>query len=142
MSFDVLGDINWLAVVVAAIAYFAIGAAWYSPALLGKPWMRSIGWDAEQEPPAMTPVSYVGPLVGYLVAAAAVASLAFATDTDTFGEGIVLGLVVGIGVAAVLAYVTAVFDPQKKEPMTWFAITAGYHLVGLLVTAVVVALWT
>lgn len=142
MSFDVLGDINWAAVAVAAIVYFAVGAAWYSRALLGKPWMRSIGWNAEQDPPEMSPVSYLGPLVGYLVAAVAVAMLAVATGTDTFGEGLVLGLVLGIGLATVLALVTALFDPQKKEPMTWFGVTAGYHLVGLLVASVIVAVWT
>lgn len=35
MSFDVLGDLNWLAVVVAAIAYFALGALWYAPPVFG-----------------------------------------------------------------------------------------------------------
>lgn len=31
MSFDVLGDLNWIAVIIAAVAYFAIGAIWYAP---------------------------------------------------------------------------------------------------------------
>ena len=31
-------DISWIAVVVAAIAAFAIGALWYSPALFARAW--------------------------------------------------------------------------------------------------------
>jgi hypothetical protein len=40
MSFDVLGDLNWLAVIVATVAYFALGAIWYAPAVFGNLWMR------------------------------------------------------------------------------------------------------
>jgi hypothetical protein len=141
MSFDTLGDLNWLAVIVAAVLWFALGAAWYHPAVLGKPWMRSVDWDPEASPPAMTTMSYVGPFVAYLVGAIAIGMLALATASDTFGEGLVLGLVVGVGISAALFYVTAVFDPQKKEPMTWFWISGLYHLIGIVVAAVLVSIW-
>ena len=80
--------------------------------------------------------------MAYVVAGMATAMLAVATATDTFGEGIVLGLVLGVGIATVLAFVTAVFDPMKVRTMVWFEITAGYHALGLLVTAVIVAIWS
>jgi len=41
-------EINYLAVFVAAIVYYAGGALWYSPALLGNPWMKAAGLDAEK----------------------------------------------------------------------------------------------
>jgi hypothetical protein len=40
---DVLSDLNWLAVIVAAIAYFAIGALWYAPPVFGRIWMTAGG---------------------------------------------------------------------------------------------------
>jgi len=141
VSFDTLGDINWLAAIVAGIVYYAIGAAWYSPALFGKPWMRSIGWDEEAGPPAASAAEYALPLVGYIVAGIATAMLAVATASDSFAEGLALGLVLGIGIATVLAFVTAVFDPMKVSKMVWFGITAGYHALGLLIAAVIVAVW-
>lgn len=141
MSFDTLGDINWWAAIVAGIVYYAIGAAWYSPALFGKPWMRSIGWNEEAGPPPASAADYALPLVAYIVAGVATAMLAVATGTDTFGEGVVLGLVLGVGVATVLAFVTAVFDPQKVSKMVWFEVTAGYHALGLLLAAVIVSIW-
>ena len=51
----------------------------------------------------------------------------------------VLGLVVGISVMHALG--GAVFDPNKPEPWTWFAITDGYHAVGQMIVAVLVSGW-
>lgn len=140
MSFDVIGDLNWLAVIVATIAYFAFGALWFAQATFGKAWARSLGWDPEGQSPGIA--LYIGPLITCLVATIAVAMLAAATGSDTFGEGVVLGVVVGVGVAAAVLFVTGIFDPKKPEPRTWFAITAGYHLVGLLIASVIVSIWT
>jgi uncharacterized membrane protein len=50
--------------------------------------------------------------------------------------------VVGVGLVASALFVTGFFDPRKPKPQTWIAITAGYHVVGLLVAAVILALWT
>ena len=141
MSLDVIGQVNWLAVVVGAIVYFVIGAAWFTPVVLGRPWQRSIGWDPSREPPRMTPARVVPPLVAFLVAAGATGWLAVATGSDTLTEGVILGLVVGVGYAAATTAVDAAFDPNRPEPWTWFAITSGYHVLGLLIVGVLVAAW-
>jgi hypothetical protein len=141
MSFDVLGDLNWLAAIVGGIAYFGLGAVWFAPAAFGKAWQRSMGWEMpEDESPG--PALYIGPFITCLVTAIAAGMLAEATGSDTFGEGIVLGLVGGVGIAGAVLFVTGVFDPKKPQPMTWFAVTSGYHLVGLLIASVIVSVWT
>lgn len=96
MSFDVLGEVNWLAVIVGGIIYFALGALWYSPMLFARPWQRSIGWDPERTPPQMSPTTYVVPFIAYLVMAAAVGTIAAAAGSDNIGEGVVhaLGLLI------------------------------------------------
>ena len=40
MTLDGLGDLNWLAVLVAALVYFILGAIWYAPPIFGRAWMR------------------------------------------------------------------------------------------------------
>lgn len=142
MSFSVLGDLNWLAVVVAVIVYFAIGGLWFSPVVLGKQWQDAIGWNEKDAAQATSAKMYVIPLVTCLVATVALAMLAEATATDTFGEGLVLGIVAAIGMVAAALYVTGFFDPRKPKPGVWIGITAGYHVIGLLVAAVILALWT
>lgn len=142
MTFGTLGDLNWLAVIVAAVVYFALGAVWYTAKVLGTRWMKSIGWDpSAQDAPQMSGADYVVPFIGYVVITIAVGMLVVATGTDTFSEGIVLGLVLGVLFAGSLFYVTAKFEPTKPAPMSWFAITGSYHALGILISAVIVALW-
>lgn len=138
MSFDVLGEVNWLAIIVGTIAWFALGALWYGP-LFGKPWRRSVGMEGAPEGGAGA-TTYLFPLLAYFVATIAIAMLARATGSETFGEGIVLGLVVGIGLGTTFYAVEAVFG-QRAEPGTWFGISAVYQLIGILIATVIVTVW-
>jgi hypothetical protein len=36
-------DINWIAVIVAAVVNMVVGALWYSPQLFGKQWAKVLG---------------------------------------------------------------------------------------------------
>ncbi|HEX7171653.1 MAG TPA: DUF1761 domain-containing protein [Candidatus Limnocylindria bacterium] len=141
MSFDALGELNWLAVIVGAVIYFALGALWYSPVLFGRQWQRSIGWDPERTPPEMKATTYVVPFLAYLVMAIAIGLLAAATGTDELSGGLVLGVVAGVGLLLMHTLVDATFDPNKPEPWTWFAINGSYHVIGVIVVAVIVAVW-
>jgi Protein of unknown function (DUF1761) len=140
MTFDTLSDLNWLAVIVATIVFFALGALWYAPPVLGRTWQRASGAEMpEGQRPGIA--FYLGPLVTCFLSTVATAMLALTTATDTLGEAIVLGVVVGIGYAAAVAFVGGIFDPHKPQPLVWFAIFSGYQLVGLLIVATIVALW-
>jgi hypothetical protein len=141
MDFGVLGDLNWLAVAVAAIAYFAFGGLWFALPAIGKAWQRAMGWDptAEDNPTAWL---YIGPLITCIVATIAVAMLASAAGAETVGDGIVLGIVAGLGIAGSVLFVTGYFDPKKPNAMAWVALTGGYHLIGITIVAVVVSVWS
>ncbi|MGH2654288.1 MAG: DUF1761 domain-containing protein [Actinomycetota bacterium] len=139
MSFDVLGDLNWLAVIVATLAYFLLGAVWYAQAVFGKAWQRSGGMTVEpdQRPGA---AFYIIPLITCFLMTLATAMIAATTGSSTVGDAIVLGLVVGVGFAASLSLLGSAFG-NYPEPGTYFAITAGYHLVGLMGASLIVTLW-
>jgi uncharacterized membrane protein len=83
----------------------------------------------------------LAPLITCLISSIAAAALAEASGTDTLGEGLVLGLVLGIGIAAAVCFVTGFFDPKKPQPMVYAAITAGYHVVGLTVASAIIGTW-
>lgn len=142
MSLDVFGELNWLAIGVAAVVYYAIGAAWFAPFAMGKVWQQSIGWDPNRPAPGVTVVTIVAPLVAYLFAALATALLARATGTHDIVGAVILGIVVSMGYAGSILGVTAAFETTKPQPWTWFGVSYGYHLGGLLITALIVSLWT
>jgi hypothetical protein len=140
MSFDVLGDLNWLAVAVAAIAYFVLGAVWYARPVFGRMWAEAGGLEMP-EGQRPNPVVFLTPLIGSALSAIALAMIAELTGTDTLGEGITLGIVVAVGFALTISLVTAVFESNKPSRMTWGAVNAGYHVAGNLIAAVIVSVW-
>jgi Na+/H+ antiporter NhaA len=89
----------------------------------------------------MSTATIVLPILAFLVTAIALGMLAVSTGTDTFSEGIVLGLVAGIGVATMVTLVTAAYDPISPKPVTWFLVTGGYHLVGILIASAIIGVW-
>ena len=141
MTFDVLSDLNWLAVLVAALAYFAIGALWYAPPVFGKVWADAGGFVLPEAGNRPSATIYLTPLIGSVLSAIALGMVAAASGTDTFQEGIVLGIVVAVGFAISISFVTAQFETQKPKPMVWGAVNGGYHVVGNLIAAIIVASW-
>lgn len=140
MSFDSISDVNWLAVIVGGVVYFALGGFWYSPAGFGKTWMRAVGMTMPADGERPGAAIYVSPLIADLVAAFVTAWLATATGSSSVGDGIVLGLAVSIGLMVTLTATTATFS-QLPEPMTWFWITASYNVVGITLVAILASVW-
>jgi len=141
MTLD-LGSINWLAVIVATVIYFLLGAVWFAQQTpLGKAWIAAAGYQSPTTGATSTNLFYVIPAATSLVSVVATALIAAATGTDSLNEGIVLGLVVGIGYAAMIILTTAAFEFTKPKQWTWGLIDASYHVVGLLIAAIIIALW-
>jgi uncharacterized membrane protein len=136
MDFDVVSDLNWLGVIVAALVYFGLGGIWYMPPVFGNAWMRAAGLNLEGEQPS--PSIYLVPLISAVVTAVGLAMIARAMGTDGLGEGLSLGLVAGLAFPVSLVLTTATFEVNKPNPTMWFAITAGYHFVATVLAAIVV----
>jgi hypothetical protein len=141
MSLDMLGQLNWLAVIAGGVIYYVLGAIWYAPPVLGRAWQRAIGWDPATPPPGMSPSMIVVPLLAYVVIAAVIGMIAAVAGSGDLTSGLTLGLVLGIGFAVARTAGDAVFDPHKSQRGIWFAITAGYHFVATVIVAVLVSVW-
>ena len=141
MNLSVLGDLNWLAVVVATIAYFGLGTVWYADFAFGRAWQRASGSDLS--PPEITSaIVFAIPVLTCFVITLATAVVGRASNTDTIMEGLLLGLVVGVGIALPIRMVTGAYDMTKPAPITFAAIGAGYHIVGLTLAGAILGQWT
>ena len=132
-----MNELNWLAIIAATIAYYLLAALWFSEMAFYPAWRRSIGWEKQR----LGLIFYFGPLVTCFATVVALAVLFKATRTSTLVGGTLLGLLVGIGIVAPVLYNAGALDPKKPHPMTWFGVTAGYHLVGVLIASVILSLW-
>ena len=140
MALDLAG-INWIAVVVATTVYFALGALMFAPFTpIGRAWVAASGYESPTGGIAASNVFYIVPALTAFVSVVATALLVQATGTDTLAEGVTLGLVVGIGYAAAILLNTALFEFAKPNRSVWGGIDATYHVVGLLLAAVILVL--
>lgn len=139
-------DVNYLAIVVSAIAAMIIGFLWYGP-VFGKVWSQLMGWG-EMTPEKMAEMqkkarpAYAITFVGALVMAYVLAhSLVFANEflgTSGVSAGLMgafwnwLGFIVPVTIGTVLW--------DGKPWKLWF-INAGYYLVLLAVMGVILSMW-
>ena len=129
-------DINWLAVVVAGLAFFILGAIWYS-ALFGKAWARFADIDWEN-PGGNMPAIFGSTLVLEILAAAVLASLVNLTGHEGWQVGLHLGLMIGIGI---VFPVIAINNLYQRKPLGLIAIDARHMALGLAIAGTIVAAW-
>lgn len=130
-------DVNWLAVIVAALADMAIGSLWYSPLLFGNSWMKAMGKRKEDlgDPTGAMMVAIPSALVTALVLAVVLNSLAVTTLLAGAGVAILLWLgLVLTGIALKVAF--------ENESRTVAGLFAAYRLTSLIVAGAILGLWS
>lgn len=135
------GDVNYLAVLIAAIVSMAVGAYWYSPAGFGKQWAALMGWGDAAKMDQMkkgATKSYVWGFVGALVMAFVLANVVRLAGATSFVEGAVVGFWVWLGFVATTQIGSILWD---MKPAKLFAINSGYSLVTLLINGAILAIW-
>lgn len=126
------GAISWLGVLLAAVAFFAVGAVWYG-LLFSKPWMRLSGVTEEAARESNLALIYgVTGLLG-LVSAIGLAALLGADPTATAGLGVGLG--VGVLIVAPALLILSLYE---RKPLGLWALNAGYNVVGFAVMGLVI----
>ena len=130
-------SINYLAVIVSAVARFALGAVWYS-ALFGAKWMELTGMTEEKARSANMAVTYGGALVAYVVQAYVLAHFIHYTNAKDAKGGAQCGFWLWLGFSAVLLMQGTLFEQRS---FTLFFINAGYELVSLLAMGIILAVW-
>ncbi len=131
-----LFDVNFLAVIVAALVNMALGFAWYSRALFADAWMKAIGKTREQL--GQPGPGYLLALVGAFVTAWALATFIAYADARSVATGAVIGLIAGVGFVLTSFGASYLFEGR---PFRLYAINAGYQVVGLLIMGAILGAW-
>lgn len=137
MLVDAFGELNWLAVIVAGLAYYGLGAVWYTNALFGRQYRTALGLDPEEQAQPNPTLLGVN-LVGWLLASLALALVVVGIDADGLLDGIVVGLVAGIGMVATHQVVNAVYDGTNRALLK---IHVPYTIIGFTLMGAILAMW-
>ena len=129
--------INVWAVLVAALANFLIGGLWYSPALVGKAWMRANGFSAADLKKGSPTVIFGVAFVFCLIMAANLAAFLNSPET-TLGFAVLAGVAAGLGWAAMGLGVVALFE---RRPWSYILINGGYLTVSFAAMGAILGVW-
>lgn len=126
--------LNWVAVVLAAVAIIVVGFIWYLPQVFGTRWAALAGRplpQVAQVPPATIVASVVVALVTAYVLAVVIDGLGAASLTD----GAIVGFLAWLGFVATTSYGSVLWEGR---PTAYWAINAGNALVGLAVAGAII----
>ena len=127
-------DINWLAVLAAAVSVFLLGGIWYGP-LFKHAWCREAGMDPNAKP------GHPGRTFGIAFVAALVAAIAFAWY---LGPNPPLMTALHAGFAIGLAYVATSFGINyafAQRSFKLWLIDGGYHTLQFTLYGLILGLW-
>jgi hypothetical protein len=136
-------DLNWLAILVAFLAFFAVGAIWFGPKTFYPVWVKAMGSDPQKSPNAHGMLVVFGlTAVGALVQVIATA-LVISAVSDAYGPvgplgGAHVGLLLGVGIAAASSLSHRLFGGQGLR--VWL-IEVGGDIVALTIAGVILGLF-
>jgi len=128
-------NLNWVAVIAAAVAGLVIGFIWYMPQVLGRRWAAESGQELPEGMSGMGMTMMVGSIVVPLIVAYALAVLMKGLGAASIVDGLVVAFVVWLGFAAAPTVSNVLYE---KRSWTYWAISVGYALVSLLAMGAII----
>jgi len=127
---------NWLAIVAATLAFFAVGAIWYT-ALFGKAWQREVGLTSEQLAGGRNMMLVMGAcLLLEFVVVLMLGHLFARIDPSDRAK---MMMSVGFGLA-IMAPAVGINYLYQRRSLKLFLIDAGHFVVGMTAVGLVFVL--
>jgi hypothetical protein len=131
-------SINHVAIIVAAVVFFAIGAVWYN--VFSKPWLEGIGKTVDQlaRENGGSPLPYI---VGFLAVVIMCYTLGWIVQrglTRSVGNGALTDATVAFGIVGAAL---ALYYGFEARGITLWLINAGYVVLGLVISGAIIGGW-
>lgn len=131
-----MGALNWLGIVVATLAFFAVGAVWYT-ALFGKAWQREVGLSTEQLSGGRNMMAVMGTCL--LLEFVVVLMLGHLFARLQPPDHVKMMMATGFALA-IMAPAIGINYLYQRRSLTLFLIDAGHLVVGMAVVGLVFVL--
>ena len=135
-----LDQVNLWAVLVAAVAYFMLGSLWFS-VLFGGVWSKEVdklGILIKDPAKGTIAAKMIQTFVGNLLAAFSMGYIVFVSGSHNWIAGLKLGLLCGIGFAAVAMIIAYTWESRS---MRLQMIDTGYAVIGITLCGIILAAW-
>ena len=126
-----LSGLNWWAVIAAIVVNMILGFLWYGP-VFGKVWMKLVGKKEDDLPQNFT--IYIIPVLATLFSAIVISFFMKSTGLS----GLFTAVISWFGFVALTTYTNDLFEGRSAK--LWI-INNGYHLVGFILTGILLDLF-
>lgn len=138
MGTEIFSHLNWLAILVAGVAYFLLGAIWYS-FLFKKPWIRLTGVNVNDPNAKKGMVQImVTSLLLVIICSLGLALFLSKVGATSWMSGAKTGLVAGVCFSATAMCNSYLFE---KRPFGLHLINAGYAVAGSVLAGIILSVW-
>lgn len=146
-------ELNWLAIFVASISSFIIGALWFGPKTLYPTWIRAQGREVPTERVDMSAGetalmfggTYVAGLIQVITLAVAIAFLRTASPTFGAVSGAIVGFVLSTGFGAFASLSHRMFGQSNfkvYQSLKVWIIEVGQDVVCVTIAGAILGAWT
>jgi len=138
MNADLFSQVNWLAVLVGALAYFFLGAIWYS-ALFRNAWIKATGVNAN-DPNARKGFAgiMIASFITILITSIGLALIITRVGPGGWMTGCKIGLIAGVCFSAATICNSYLYE---KRPIALSTINSLYNIVGCVLAGIIIAIW-
>jgi len=133
---NALRNLNWLAIITAAVSAFVLGGLWYSPLLFAKRWMKETGITEESTKNANMGRIFA---LGFILSLIASFFLAMFIGVHAgAGFGALAGFMAGLGWVFTFMGISYLFESRT---LAHFLINSVYSIVSLTVMGIIIGVW-
>ena len=129
-------NLNWLAIVVAAVSAFVLGGLWYSPLMFVKRWMKETGITPEST--KNNNMFKVFSLAFLLSLIASFFLAMFIGAKAGAGFGAMAGFMAGLGWVFTFMGISYLFESRT---LVHFLINSTYSIVSLTIMGLIIGVW-
>jgi len=133
----ILMDVNFFAVVIAAVLNMVVGYAWYHPNFLGKLWCNVHDWKDEKLQPTF--FHFAAAFINGFIIAWVFGAILYYFGVVGIWDCIVMGFWFWLGFIATTQFSGVIW---AKKPLVAYFIDAGFFLLALLIMGVVFGVLT
>jgi hypothetical protein len=131
-------DVTLVPLIIAAVAYIAVGYGWYHPRIFGDAWMRmsNISPEAIEAGKKRMPLTLIVALIAGIVVGYVLDWFGIAWGVYDWAGAVELAIWIWVGFVAPVLLGSVLWE---RRPVKLFCINAGYWLVTLVVMSLIIA---